>query len=60
MQRELILAYYTTIADADSKKRYVDKLDLVNGMDPNEIPRIEWHGNVDLWPVTHVRASACT
>ena len=52
---------YTTIADADSKKRYVDKLDLVNGMDPNEIPRIEWHGNVDLWPVvTHVRASACT
>ena len=31
IQRGLISAYYTTIVDVDSKKRYVDKLDLVNG-----------------------------
>ena len=52
MQRGLIPAYYTTIADADSKERYADKLD---GIDPYEIPRNEWQDNVDLWPaITHV------
>ena len=55
MQRGLIPAYYATITDADSKKRYADKLDLVNGIDPYEIPRNEWQDNVDLWPaITHV------
>lgn len=55
MQRGLIRAYCTTIADADSKKRYEDKLELVNGIDPYEIPRSEWQDNVDLWPaITHV------
>ena len=55
MQRGLIPAYYTTIADVDWKKRYADKLDLVNGINPYEIPRNEWHDNVDLWPaITHV------
>ena len=48
IQRGLISAYYTTIADVDSKKRYVDKLDLVNGIDPYEIPRNEWQNNVDV------------
>lgn len=55
MQSGLIPAYSATIADADSKKRYADKLDLVNGIDPYEIPRSEWQDNVDLWPaITHV------
>jgi len=36
MQRGFIPAYSTTIADAGSKKRYADKLDLVNGIDPYE------------------------
>ena len=50
-----IPAYCTTIADADSKKRYADKLELVNGIDPYEIPMNEWQDNVDLWPaITHV------
>ena len=47
IQRGLILAYYTTIADVDSKKRYADKLDLVNGIDPYKIPRNKWH--VHVW-----------
>ena len=55
MQRGLIPAYCTTIADADSRKRYADKLELVNGIDPYEIRRSEWQDNVDLWPaITHV------
>ena len=41
IQRGLIWSYYTTIAGVDSKKRYADKLDLVNGIDPYEIPRNE-------------------
>jgi len=55
MQRGFIPSYSTTIADADSKKRYADKLDLVNGIDPYEIPRNEWQDNIDMWPaITHV------
>ena len=45
IQRGLISAYYTTIADVDTKKRYADKLDLVNDIDSYEIPR---QNNVDL------------
>ena len=52
MQRGFISAYSTTIADAGSKERYVDTLDLVNGY---EILRNEWQDNIDMWPViTHV------
>ena len=55
MQRGFIPSYSTTIADADSKKRYADKLDTSNGIDPYEIPRNEWQDNIDMWPaITHV------
>ena len=60
MQHGLIPAYYTTIADADSKKRYADKLELVNGIDPYGILRSEWQDNVDLWPALRTSMSACT
>ena len=48
-QRGLISAYYTTIADVDSKKRYADKLDVVNGIDPYEIPRNATHVHVCMY-----------
>ena len=54
MQRGIIPA---TIADVDSKKRYADKLELVNGIDPYEIPRSEWQENVVLLGTS---MSACT
>ena len=41
MQRGLIMHIDATIADADSRKRYADKLELVNGIDPYEIPAEE-------------------
>jgi len=55
MQRGLIPACYTTIADTDSNKRYADKLELVNAIDPYGILRSEWQDNVDLWSaIMHV------
>ena len=54
MQHGIIPA---TIADVDSKKRYADKLELVNGIDPYEIPRSEWQENVVLLGTS---MSACT
>ena len=33
----------------------IAKLDLVNGIDPYEIPMIKWEDNIDLWPaITHI------
>ena len=44
------------VSDA-SRRRYKDKLELIDGMDPYEVPKSDWKDNVDLWPaVTHVHA----
>ena len=44
----------TLLSDA-SKKRYSDKLKLMDGIDPYEVAKNEWKDDVDLWPaVTHV------
>ena len=49
--------YDTLLSDA-SKKRYSDKLNLMDGVDPYEVAKHEWKDDVDLWPaVTNV---ACT
>ena len=32
------------------KKRYSEKLKVIDGMDPYEIPRESWIDDVDLWP----------
>lgn len=52
MQRGILSGYLGTIADAESKRRYEDKLKLVNGVDPYEISRNEWQDDIDLWPAT--------
>ena len=47
--------YYEGITDSLSKKRYKEKLQAVNNIDPYELKRNEWQDNVELWPaVTHV------
>lgn len=41
--------------DTESKKWYADKLKLMNGSDPYEVPRDEWEDNMDMWPaITYV------
>ena len=38
-----------------SKKRYSDKLKLMDGIDPYKVAKNEWKDDVDLWPaITHV------
>ena len=40
--------YASTITNGDSKQRYADKLKLINGCDPYELPREEWPGVCEL------------
>ena len=34
--------YSCTIVDAESRKRYADKVQVINGIDPYELERSEW------------------
>ena len=59
----MLSGYVSSIVDQESRKRYMymEKLQLVNGIDPYEIGKEEWKDNVDLWPaVTHVHVCICT
>ena len=49
-QKGFIPGYASTIADAECKQRYAEKLKLINGHDPYELPREEWKDNIDMWP----------
>ena len=40
--------YHESLSSADSKKRYSDKLKLVDGIDPYEVKKNEWQDDVDL------------
>ena len=52
-----ISGYWSTIADKESKRRYADKLRLVNGSDPYEVPKKDWNDIIDMWPgITYVHA----
>lgn len=42
--------YVSSIQDQDAKKRYLDKIGIIGGLDPYETVRSEWQDDVDLWP----------
>ena len=47
--------YSSTLLSDTSKRRYSDKLSLMDGIDPYEVDKQEWKDDVDLWPaVSHV------
>ena len=51
----LLPGYSRTLVSDASRRRYKDKLELMDGIDPYEVSKNEWEDNVDLWPaVTHV------
>ena len=51
----LLPGYSSTLSDPESKRRYCEKLKLVNGTDPYEVSMNEWQDDIDHWPaVTHV------
>ena len=48
----LLPGYKDTLTDSRSKERYQEKLKLINGRYPYELPRETWKDDVDLWPCT--------
>ena len=48
----LLPGYKDMLTDSRSKERYQEKLKLLNGRDPYELPREAWKDDVDLWPCT--------
>lgn len=49
------MRYFKAIVDVGSRKRCTNELKLVDGLDPDEIPRSKWQSDVNLWPaITHI------
>ncbi len=47
--------YKDSSDDVQSRERYEQKLRLISGRDPYEIPRQAWKDDVDLWPgITYI------
>ena len=47
--------YCADIKDPSSQKRYKEKLQVIDNIDPYELKMSEWRDAVELWPaVTHV------
>ena len=40
--------YVSSMKDQDAKRRYLDKLRVIGGLDPYETERKEWKDDVDL------------
>ena len=54
-KRLLLGGYLSSMKQTDSKSRYLEKLHIIDGLDPYETERKEWNDDVDLWPsITHV------
>ena len=54
-KRPFVEGYLSSIQDQDAKKRYLDKLDAICGLDPYETEKKQWKDDIDLWPsITHV------
>ena len=52
-----IPGYSLTLTSEASKRRYNEKLKLLDGIDPYEVDKKEWQDDLDLWPaITHVHA----
>ena len=52
-----IPGYSDTLTSGASKRRYSEKLRLVDGIDPYEVDKKVWEDDLDLWPaITHVHA----
>ena len=50
VQGALLPGYKLTIRDPKARRRYEEKLLLLDGNDPYEIPGSSWKDDVDLWP----------
>ena len=47
--------YFYQLTDQAGRKRYIDKLASIGGIDPYEIQVTNWCDDITLWPnVTHI------
>lgn len=54
-KRLMLGGYFATLKDSDGRKRYLEKLSILGGLDPYETARNEWQDDVDMWPsITHI------
>ena len=54
-KRLLLGSYFASLQDAEGKKRYLEKLEILGGFDPYETGKSEWQDDVDLWSsITHI------
>ena len=54
-KRLLLGGYFEFLKDAEGKKRYLEKLEILGGFDPYDTGKSEWQDDVDLWPsITHI------
>ena len=51
-ERALLPGYLASVDDKPSKERYLEKLRMLNGLDPYELPLREWQDDVDKWSET--------
>ena len=51
----LLPGYLATLKEQKGKQRYLEKLKILDGVDPYEISKSDWIDDVDLWPgVTYI------
>ena len=51
----ILQGYKESLVDSRSRERYAEKLELINGKDPYELPKQAWKDDVDLWPcITYI------
>jgi hypothetical protein len=42
--------HFSSMKQKDSKSRFLDKLHVIDGLDPYETERRDWNDGIDLWP----------
>ena len=51
----MLPGYFLSLQDKNGRKRYMEKLMAIGGVDPYEIPKNEWQDDIDLWPgITYI------
>ena len=54
-KRLLLRGYFSSLRDEAARKRYYEKLKIIENLDPYETEKRDWEDNVDLWPSgTHI------
>ena len=49
-KRAFLPGYMLSMQNPDGKKRYLEKLKKIGGLDPYETSRNDWQDDTDLWP----------